>query len=115
MRIAQMIRYIDHYCIGFHKPVQYPCSSHGGSHFHQHLLNSFVGLAENPAGTSWLYRWSRRWYTGARAEGQLADGREYWSRITQMPTMRNLSTRLFFLLKRSSLYVQGLIRFGPAR
>lgn len=32
-----------------------------------------------------------------------------------MPTMRYLRMRLYFLLRRSSLYVQGLIRFGPTR
>ncbi len=32
-----------------------------------------------------------------------------------MPTMREIRTGLFFLLKRSYLYVRGLIRFGPAR
>lgn len=29
--------------------------------------------------------------------------------------MRNIKTRLYFLLRRSNLYVQGLIRLGPAR
>lgn len=37
------------------------------------------------------------------------------ARNSQMSTMRNLRTRLYFLLRRSSLYVQGLIRFGLAR
>jgi hypothetical protein len=32
-----------------------------------------------------------------------------------MPTMRDLRTGLLFFLKRSYLYVRGLIRFGPAR
>src|SRR6266567_1886297 len=45
----------------------------------------------------------------------LAGGSEHGARNTQMPTMRNLRTRLYFLLRRSTLYVQGLIRFGPAR
>jgi hypothetical protein len=36
-------------------------------------------------------------------------------RKSRVSMMQNLRTWLSFLLRRSALYVQGLIRFGPAR
>jgi hypothetical protein len=42
---AQVIKCIDHHCIGFHEPTQYLCSSHGRSDFHRHSLNSFVAIS----------------------------------------------------------------------
>src|SRR5947208_561951 len=43
---SQIMNCIEHnHCISFRKPAQYLRFSNGGSDFHRHRLNSFVGMS----------------------------------------------------------------------
>src|SRR5258706_6785862 len=42
-----MMKCVNHHCIGFHEPAQYLRSSHDGSDFHRHRLNSCGAMSRS--------------------------------------------------------------------